>query len=102
MFGWMYDDGWGGSNSTTSNDACSSATSTGCWGHRDNILGAELGQHCVTCVAGAGDATSTLEHSWPTSYAMIFEVGGGRASHFTWNRDVVPYLSVAYERVRAG
>jgi len=99
MFGWMYDDGWGGSKGATSNFACVNATSSGCWGHRDNILGAEFGARCATCVAGAGYATSSLEHAWPTSYAMIFEDGPGRATVFTWNRDVVPNLTVAYERV---
>jgi hypothetical protein len=102
MFGWMYDDGWGGSTAMTSNFACTSATSTGCWGHRDNILGAGLGRRCISCVAGAGFTTSTREHAWPTSYAMIFEDGAGAATVFTWNHNVVPYLTVAYERVRAG
>jgi hypothetical protein len=35
---WMYDDGWGGSAGATSNGACSSPSSSGCWGHRDVIL----------------------------------------------------------------
>ena len=101
MFGWMYDDGWGGSSASTSNDVCTSASSSGCWGHRDNILGAGLGQRCVTCVAGAGFVSSTAEHEWPTSYAMIFEYGANLATIFTWNDDVVPFLPAAYERVRA-
>jgi ribosomal protein L24E len=33
---WMYNDGWGGS--ATTNAACSPATASGCWGHRDIIL----------------------------------------------------------------
>jgi len=33
-YGWMYDDGPGGSNYD-----CTSPTARGCWGHRDNILG---------------------------------------------------------------
>jgi hypothetical protein len=35
---WMYDDGWGGSAATTSNEACSPSSPGGCWGHRDIIL----------------------------------------------------------------
>ena len=35
---WMYSDGWGGSAQATSNAPCTSATSAGCWGHRDVIL----------------------------------------------------------------
>ena len=33
---WMYDDGWGGSQTT--NSSCSLATLSECWGHRDIIL----------------------------------------------------------------
>ncbi|WP_298347067.1 hypothetical protein [Ferrimicrobium sp.] len=37
MYDWMYNDGWGGAGNT-SNLACTSPTSSGCWGHRSNIL----------------------------------------------------------------
>ena len=33
-YGWMYDDGYGGSNFD-----CRTPGASGCWGHRDNILG---------------------------------------------------------------
>ena len=33
-YAWMYDDGYGGTNLD-----CTSPGSSGCWGHRDNILG---------------------------------------------------------------
>ena len=33
-FAWMYDDGYGGTNLD-----CASPSDSGCWGHRDNILG---------------------------------------------------------------
>ena len=102
MFGWMYDDGWAGTKSATLNYACTSAISSGCWGHRDNILGDSFGPTCATCVAGAGFAGSTLATAWPTSYAMIFLEPANRvAMSFTWNADVLPYLSAPYERVRA-
>lgn len=39
VFGWMYDDGWGGSTAATPNLDCTSPTASGCWGHRDAILG---------------------------------------------------------------
>ncbi len=35
---WMYTDGWGGSAESTSNAGCTSATSSGCWEHRDIVL----------------------------------------------------------------
>lgn len=45
-FAWMYDDGPGSTNID-----CTSANSSGCWGHRDNILSSWSG------AAGAGVAT---------------------------------------------
>ncbi len=38
VYDWMYDDGWGGSPATTTNETCTSPTSSGCWSHRFNIL----------------------------------------------------------------
>jgi ribosomal protein L24E len=35
---WMYDDGWGGALSNTTNIACTLANPSECWGHRDIIL----------------------------------------------------------------
>jgi hypothetical protein len=62
-YGWMYEDGWGGSVSTTSNIDCKSVASNGCWGHRDEILGsssynpsAGAGLGCTDCEVGAGFA----------------------------------------------
>jgi len=35
-YAWMYYDGWGGTQ--TSNLDCTSATASGCWGHRQDVL----------------------------------------------------------------
>ena len=35
---WMYQDGWGGSQSATFNIDCTSATAPGCWSHRRALL----------------------------------------------------------------
>jgi len=102
MFGWMYDDGWGGSRKATSNFVCTSPQASGCWGHRDNILGADFGPGCRTCVAGAGYASSSAPGRWSTSFAMIFlQPANSLAMSFTWNADVLPELAARYERVRA-
>jgi hypothetical protein len=102
MFGWMYNDGWGGSRKATSNFACTSPQASGCWGHRDNILGAYFGPGCRTCVAGAGYASSSAPGHWTTSFAMIFlQPANSLAMSFTWNADVLPELAARYERVRA-
>lgn len=65
-YGWLYSDGWGGPSGTT-NLACTSATSSGCWAHRDELLGETtfgssagqpwgVGLNCSVCVVGAGSA----------------------------------------------
>jgi len=101
MFEWMYDDGWGGSVKATTNFDCTSAHASGCWGHRDVILGQYLGTECTTCVAGAGYASGSPA-GWTTSYAMIFaDLVNAPVMSFTWNADVLPWLTERYERVRA-
>jgi hypothetical protein len=37
-FYWMYSDGFGGAQGSTTNSDCTSPSSAGCWGHRDIIL----------------------------------------------------------------
>jgi hypothetical protein len=59
-YAWMYDDGYGGTNLD-----CTSPAETGCWGHRDNILGNWTTSGSQTAQMGDG-ATSTGQ------YAQIF------------------------------
>lgn len=95
---WMYEDGWGGSSATTSNRACTSASSIGCWGHRDILLGAGdgmrygVGTTCGTCEMGVGYSAVGTSGSW----AAIIEVAKGAlpAMSFTWANEV-PYFSAA-------
>jgi ribosomal protein L24E len=58
---WMYDDGWGGSAAATTDAPCTSATSAGCWGHRDVILHA-----FSSCAGGAAPTLSMGAASSPT------------------------------------
>ncbi len=101
-FGWMYDDGWGGNADKTWNYACTSPTSVGCWGHRDNILGNYTGQACTNCLMGVGYAAKT-KSGWNTSYAALFLEPAESLPRmtFTWNGDVLPFLHTGYERIRA-
>jgi hypothetical protein len=93
---WMYEDGWGGSAATTSNQACTSASSSDCWGHRDILLGAGAGMRygvgttCVTCEMGVGYSAVGVSGSW----TAIIEVAKGTlpAMSFTWANEV-PYFS---------
>jgi hypothetical protein len=100
LFGWIYDDGWGG-RGATSNGACTSASAPGCWGHRDELLGEYRGTGCSTCVAGAGYARRTRAGFF-SSYVMLVvaPANGPPSLSFSWDRDVLPHLPAA-ERVRS-
>jgi hypothetical protein len=91
MFGWIYDDGWGGPKDT-SNYACTSAEASGCWGHRDELLGEYSGPSCADCVAGAGFAKHTAAGA-TVSYAFLIvdPANGEPPLSFTWS-DVVHHL----------
>ncbi len=94
---WMYDDGWAGSVAATSNVACTSAHAAGCWAHRDELLGSDPGYNpgvglgCTTCEMGTGFAMV----SGHASYADLIELPQGALPPmtFTWNNNVLPYLS---------
>jgi hypothetical protein len=101
VFGWMYDDGWGGRDNTT-NGACTGPTSSGCWGHRDELLGEYSGVSCPDCVAGAGYAAHAAG-GWRESYDFLIVRPASFPTplSFTWNSDVVPRLPAGWESVRA-
>ncbi len=96
---WMYQDGWGGSQSTTANVACTSFFALGCWGHRDELLGydgtfnAGVGLQCTTCEMGTGFAFVR----GLGSYTSLIELPAGRPPrmYFTWAKDVLPFLRAA-------
>ena len=87
-FYWMYSDGWGGSASTTSNIGCTSPTASACWGHRDQLLGADpalkagVGLDCTTCEMGTGFAT----YQGFSSYVDLVELPAASppVMTFTW------------------
>lgn len=93
---WMYDDGWSGSRSATSNIACTSPSAAGCWGHRDELLGYDPGYNY-----GVGlDATNVEVGVGFTivgrsgSFVVLVELpkAAPPAMTFTWAANVVPYL----------
>ncbi|WP_276961324.1 hypothetical protein [Ferrimicrobium acidiphilum] len=61
MYDWMYNDGWGGTGNT-SNLACTSPTSSGCWGHRANILVSNSSGY--TPVMGAASINESSLGGW--------------------------------------
>ncbi len=79
---WMYDDGYGGSNTD-----CGSPSSPGCWAHRNSILGSYGG----TLVMGAGAA---FGGSWYTDYTLLLvsSTGQSAAPDFSYSSEL-PYLA---------
>lgn len=101
VFGWMYDDGWGGSAPATANYACTSAGAPGCWGHRDILLGKYTGTTCTDCLAGAGFASPAVG-GVTESYSFV-EVRPATASTdlvFTWDEELA-YLPPGWEHQKA-
>jgi len=68
-YDWMYADGY--SDTQGGNIDCTSPSATGCWGHRDIMLGAYTGTTCSTCVMGAGYATTAAD-GYHLSYTGVF------------------------------
>ena len=66
---WMYDDGYSGSS--TSNAACSSSNTSGCWGHRDIVLQGFAGCQSGPPILSMGAAFSSGGYSGG-SIAAIF------------------------------
>jgi hypothetical protein len=74
-YDWMYNDGYSASGSI--NIVCLIPRSSGCWGHRENILG---GYHSApTLLAGAGTGQPA-----GASIAEVLTGGYGRAPKFTY------------------
>jgi len=94
---WMYEDGWGGSSSSTPNLGCTFAGALGCWGHRDELLGFDgtynfgVGLHCTTCEMGTGFAIVNGTGSFTTLIEL--PAGSPPPMYFTWAQNVVPYLT---------
>ncbi|MGC8498039.1 MAG: hypothetical protein ACP5OV_00860 [Acidimicrobiales bacterium] len=87
-YAWMYNDGWGGSRAATSNLDCTSAGSTGCWSHRDELLGQDpgfnpgVGLSCASAEVGVGFGVV----SGAGSFVDLIELPAGTppAMTFTW------------------
>jgi hypothetical protein len=67
---WMYDDGYG-----SSNEECTSPHASGCWAHRDNILGTYL-RTSYGCTSSTelvmGAAVNSTSDSGRASYTELF------------------------------
>ena len=80
IYGWMYDDGFGGENGD-----CTSQDAPGCWGHRDNILAdtSNFGTSPTEMDAGVG-----TDGGGNVGYAAIFDNNSNAPAPgnivFTW------------------
>jgi hypothetical protein len=79
---WMYDDGQGGGNID-----CTATNTSGCWGHRDNILGLSnyQAQYGGTLLMGTAENNGPSHQGW-TSDAEIFVLATGPVPPlvYTW------------------
>ena len=101
-YGWMYQDGWGGSSSNTTNIACNGPSAAACWGHRDELLGSDpgfdpgVGLYCTDCVAGTA-YSSTSSSGWANSavdliVAPAYPIPVGQLT-FTWVSELRSFSS---------
>jgi hypothetical protein len=97
---WMYEDGWGGSASATSNADCTSAGAGGCWAHRDIILTQYSNVYCLGAapILVMGAAVNSTESG--DSIAALFLSTCGPAptdETYTW-AEAQQVLGVASEQ----
>jgi hypothetical protein len=93
-YAWMYYDGWGGRQ--TSNLDCTGPASSGCWGHRDDVLafpaqgllsmGASVSRDAAGQIGYAMTLVWTEQTNWTTfsySWASAQADGAGAANQRT-------------------
>ena len=82
IYYWMYDDGEGSTNID-----CTSTNTSGCWGHRDNIL---MSISCTPCVMGTGYNSVGWE-GYPSWAELLVQSSGSPALDYSWS-DVLANL----------
>jgi hypothetical protein len=94
---WMYNDGWGGGPfPATINSNCTNASASGCWGHREVLLGSDPALHygvglaCTKCEMGTGYAKVHGYGSYTDLIAL--PAGAAPVMTFTWAKNVKPFL----------
>jgi hypothetical protein len=83
---WMYYDGPGGSN-----EDCTSGNTSGCWGHRDNIL---INWSDDRLIGGAGYAADTWYGDNSYAFEMDFDPSSNYPDDaFTWSSELSHFAS---------
>ena len=75
IYFWMYDDGLGSNNID-----CTPSNTSGCWGHRDNVL---LGMRCQPCLMGTGFAAGGYQ-GYPSWTELLVDSYGSPALDYTY------------------
>ncbi len=85
---WMYDDGYGGAGSGTTNLDCSLLESSGCWGHRDVILSSFPNCGSTAPTLSFGAAYSSTGYALGSMAAVMESSCGGAPSDtiVTWDQ----------------
>ena len=83
---WMYDDGPGSPNAN-----CQGGDTSGCWGHRDDILASFS---CSPCVLGAAVDSSSYDGE-PSWAELMVDTSGAPALAFAWSQ--VSWASAFYD-----
>jgi hypothetical protein len=82
-YGWMYDDGL-----NSPNEDCTKQNKSGCWGHRDNILGTFSSK----ALCGGGTSSLAMGAGYVSTSASQTQLFAGICGHaptdvaFTWSR----------------
>ena len=82
----MYDDGL-----DSGNVDCTTSDKSGCWGHRDNILGLSTYQQLYggTLLMGAAEAYGTTSTQWESDATlMVLATGPVPPLDYTWAQAV--------------
>jgi len=85
IYYWMYDDGEGSGNID-----CTQSNTSGCWGHRDNVL---MSLSCQPCLMGTGYVSNGYE-GYPSWAELLVDTSGSPQLDYSWSQ-VTPYLSDA-------
>jgi hypothetical protein len=75
IYYWMYDDGMGSNNID-----CTPSNSSGCWGHRDNVL---MPLNCQPCVMGTGYVGNGYQ-GYPSWAELLVDTTGNPRLDATW------------------
>jgi hypothetical protein len=76
IYFWMYDDGLGSYNID-----CTTSNTSGCWGHRNNIL---MSLRCQPCLMGTG-FNATAYQGNPSWTELLVDSSGSPALDYSWS-----------------